>query len=153
MRFLIGDAVAAVIVVVGVTGALVACGDGGDTPGCAQAEEALRPWAGAMSEVYGNLPADISPKPSDRAAVAAFQAQTADDIRAGADLVESASLRAEVHAVADAFDAISHSMLAPASATPSKEYFGATTRMNEALHAIAKVCPGIGEPSPPPVRP
>jgi hypothetical protein len=79
----------------------------------------------------------------------AREAQAANDIRTAADLVGSATPRANLYAVADAFDELSRSRLTPSSpAAPSKDYFSATTRMSAAIHDIKQACPTIGEGTP-----
>ncbi|SEH70288.1 hypothetical protein SAMN04489835_3049 [Mycolicibacterium rutilum] len=150
MKYLIGG-VAAALVIAGVVVVLLTRGDGDLSPDCQKAEHALRPLAGAMGEVISTLPADVTDEPLDRPAAAAAEAEDAAEIRTRAAAIESAALRAEVNTVADALEAISRSTLAPASAAPSREYFGAKTRLDNAIQAIVKACPGIGDE--PPVRP
>jgi len=108
-----------------------------------------------MPDVYQNLPPDIaSPptgddKPPDYAAAATREAQAANDVRTAAAVVGSATLRANLDMVADAFDELSRSRLAPSSpSAPSKDFFSATTRMTAAIHDIKQACPTIGEPTP-----
>jgi hypothetical protein len=120
---------------------------------CLQAERALQPWGTTRPDVYQNLPSDIAFPPTavdekpDYVAAAAREAQAARDIRAAADLIGSATLRAHLYTVADAFEELSRSRLAPSSpGAPSKDYFRATTRMTAAIHDIKQACPTIGEP-------
>ena len=145
MRLLIVGVAAVVLCGAGVIIALVDREDG-PSADCLQVEQALRPWGRTMPTVYQNLPPDIefdNAKP-DLAAAAAQEAQAASDIRSGAQLVQSAELRARVNEVADGFDEISRSRLAPsAPSAPSKDYYAGTNRINKALNDIKTACPGI----------
>lgn len=121
---------------------------------CRQAERALQPWGATMPDVQQTLPPDIAPpttgddKPLDYAAAAAREARAANDIRTAADLVESATLRANLYTVADAFAELSRSRLTPSwPSAPSKDFFSATTRMTAAIHDVKQECPTIGEPA------
>ena len=157
-RLLIVAVGAAVLVVAGVVTAILGhVGKDEPSPDCQQAERALQPLGATMPEVFRNLPPDVV-FPSDRdvtpdyAAAAAREARAANEIRAQADVVETAALRARLYEVAEAFDDLSHSRMQPSTAATSG-FFAATTRMNEALHGIKQACPTIGEEAPaPPVR-
>lgn len=149
----VGVAVLA-LVLAGIVTALVG-GSHDDLPSddCRQAELALHLWGATMPDVYQNLPPDIAFPPTaddgkpDYPAAAAREAQAARDIRTAADLVASVTLRAHLYTVADAFQELSRSRLAPSSpGAPSKDYFRATTRMTAAIHDIKQACPTIGEP-------
>ncbi|MBB5163554.1 hypothetical protein [Mycobacterium sp. AZCC_0083] len=151
-RLLIVGVTAVVLVVAGIVMALVDRPHGDD---CRQAERALQPWGATMPDVYQNLPPDIASPPTgddeqpDYAAAAAREAQAANDIRTAADLVGSATLRANLYTVADAFDELSRSRLTPSSpSAPSTDFFRATTRMTAAIHDIKQACPTIGEGTP-----
>lgn len=111
-----------------------------------------------MPAVMSTLPPDVDPREPgeqepDYASAAAREAKAADDIRARAAQVQSAELRARLNDVADAFDLLSRGRVSPAHpTTPSREYFTATTHMNEALHEIVTACPGIGDENVPLAR-
>ncbi|MGV0853368.1 hypothetical protein [Mycolicibacterium phlei] len=135
---------------IGMVAMCTACGDQ-LSPDCQRTEDALRPMATGMVYYQSTFPADLTDEPLDRAGAAAAEAQVAADIRAGVEGIESDALRAEVFEVADAFDTISRSTLAPASAIPSRDYFASKRRIDEALQTIMKLCPGIGDDPVPPV--
>jgi hypothetical protein len=152
-RLLIVGVAAAILIVAGIVMALVGRSpDDQPSDDCRQAERALQPWGATMPDVYQTLPPDIaSPslgddKQPDYAVAAAREAQAANAIRTAANLVGSATLRADLYTVADAFDELGRSRMTPSSPTaPSTDYFRATTRMTAAIHDIKRACPTIGE--------
>jgi hypothetical protein len=155
--------VATMLVLVGAGLAIAYFGrdDDGLSADCQQAENALRPWGATMPGVYATLPTDIARPPekgepgTDYAAAGAREAKAANDIRLKAALEMDPTLRSSLLRVADAFDMLSRSRTQPTvPSVPSKDFFAATTNMNDAIHQIVVACPGIGDPStPPPVRP
>jgi hypothetical protein len=156
IRLLIVGVVAVVLVVAGIVTALVGRShDDHPSDDCRHAELALQPWAAAMPDVYQTLPPDIASSATgddekpDYAAAAAREEQAANDIRTAANPVGSATLRANLYTVADAFQELSRSRLTPSSpSAPSTDYVRSTTRMTAAIHDIKQECPTIGEPPP-----
>lgn len=128
---------------------------------CQRTEEAVQPLAGVRFDMYQSLPPDIAPprrpgEPApDYAAMGVREVQAANDIRARTGPIESYELRTLLDEIADALEKLGKSRVNPSVPTaPSKEYFGATMAINEALHDIVKACPGIlGSDEPAPVRP